>query len=88
MNASLLHNFLQKTLLEMGNINSTYKLSQEDLEFLATQTGQCKEELYESFENFICQYPDGKISKETFQKCFPVCFLLVCTMKVVIISNF
>ena len=58
----------------MGNKNSTSNPSQEDFNLLATQTGKSVEEIKEIYEDFVRDFPDGKISKEDFQKYFPVCF--------------
>ena len=58
----------------MGNKNSTSNPSQEDFDLLASQTGKSVEEIKEIYEDFVSDFPDGKISKEDFLKNFPVSF--------------
>ena len=48
--------------------NELIKLSPEDLEFLANHTNTSRAVVDKLNEEFLVKYPDGKISKEGFEK--------------------
>ena len=46
----------------------TLKLKSEDLEFLATFTDVPKDKVQEFYEEFVEEFSDGKITKESYEK--------------------
>ena len=51
------------------------KVAQETLDFIVAKTNASKEDVEEQYNNFLAEYPDGKINKKGFsammKKCFP-----------------
>ena len=51
----------------MQTENKSFKLSSEDLDYLATHTDVPRAKLQEFYDQFIEEFSDGKITKEVYK---------------------
>ena len=59
----------------MQTENKSFKLSSEDLDYLATHTDVPRAKLQEFYDQFIEEFSDGKITKEVYKNLIRVnCF--------------
>ena len=53
---------------------STLQLSEEDMEYIVTNTAISRENIEQQFQVFITNHPDGKISKKSFKTMMKACY--------------
>ena len=51
----------------MQTENKSFKLSSEDLQYLATHTDVPRSKLQEFYDQFVEEFSDGKITKEAYK---------------------
>merc|ERR1712066_649574 len=56
------------TALEMGNMEGKPYLRDSDIEALAEASGKAAEDIKESYDNFITEYPHGRMDKNKFKE--------------------
>ena len=49
------------------------QVAQETLDFIVAKTNATKEDVEEQYNNFLAEYPDGKINKKSFIKIINDC---------------
>ena len=53
---------------------STIQLSEEDMDYIASNTAISRENIEQQFKVFITNHPDGKISKKSFKTMMKACY--------------
>ena len=53
---------------------SSLQLSEEDMEYIVTNTAISRENIEQQFQVFITNHPDGKISKKSFKTMMKACY--------------
>ena len=60
-------NILPKTWVKRWTEHSNVQLSEEDVDYIVTNTAISREQIEKQFEVFITNHPDGRISKKSFR---------------------
>jgi len=53
---------------------SSIQLSEEDMEYIVSNTAISRENIEQQFQVFITNHPDGKISKKSFKTMMKACY--------------
>jgi len=53
---------------------SSIQLSQEDMDYIVSNTAISRENIEQQFQVFITNHPDGKISKKSFKTMMKACY--------------
>ena len=61
-------NILPKTWVKRWTEHSNVQLSEEDVDYIVTNTAISREQIEKQFEVFITNHPDGRISKKSFRQ--------------------
>ena len=61
-------NILPKTWVKRWTEHSNVQLSEEDVDYIVTNTAISRDQIEKQFEVFITNHPDGRISKKSFRK--------------------
>ena len=61
-------NILPKTWVRRWTEHSNVQLSEEDVDYIVTNTAISRDQIEKQFEVFITNHPDGRISKKSFRK--------------------
>merc|ERR1719167_486211 len=65
---------LPKTWTKKWSEQSQVQLSEEDMDYIVSNTAISRENIEQQFQVFITNHPDGKISKKSFKTMMKACY--------------